>query len=516
MVCHKGKHESGGRMLGPKCATACGLAIACLAAVPAAEAQAPQDLIVQSTTSVRDSGLLEQVIVPEFQRAYPQWRLKVVAVGTGQAITNARAGQGDVLITHAPALEAQFVADGFSLEPAGRTIMWNDFVIAGPPGDPAGVASAGRHDAAAAFEAIAAAGAAGRATFVSRGDNSGTNTKEKDIWKLTSVARSASNEPAGSGAANPPWYTKAGLGMADTLRLTQQCPTGGCYTITDRGTLQQLIANGAITALPIAMDQQAAAARGGSTLMVNQYRGYALNPAKVPAAKTQGALAFLDYLTSQSFQARLASFPTRQEPGFFAAAFPTVSLATKLPKAISARRTLDLRGTIASAVPGARPLDSARVRLSRFTSPLTAATLDSALSGPSGAFRIRWKPNRSGRLYLTTTRFRDLSPLRRALGSVRVRAAVQLRTPRVRAGEVLLTGRAWPLTGRRRARLEVLARPAAGGRFRVVRRVRLGNGSSRFKLSAALAAGRWDVRVRYVDRGIVEAGRSATRAAAVG
>ena len=173
-------------MLGSRRAAACGLVVAWFAVAPVARAQEPQDLIVQSTTSVRDSGLLEQVIVPDFQRQYPQWQLKVIAVGTGQAITNARAGQGDVLITHAPALEAQFVADGFSLEPAGRTIMWNDFVIVGPPGDPAGVAAAARHDAAAAFEAIAAAGAAGRATFVSRGDNSGTNTKEKDIWKLTS------------------------------------------------------------------------------------------------------------------------------------------------------------------------------------------------------------------------------------------------------------------------------------------------------------------------------------------
>ena len=121
-------------------AAACGRVVAWLAAAPAAAAQEPQDLIVQSTTSVRDSGLLEQVIVPDFQRQYPQWQLKVVAVGTGQAITNARAGQGDVLITHSPALEAQFVADGFSLEPEGRTIMWNDFVIVGPPGDPAGVA----------------------------------------------------------------------------------------------------------------------------------------------------------------------------------------------------------------------------------------------------------------------------------------------------------------------------------------------------------------------------------------
>ena len=97
--------------------------------------------------------------------------------------------------------------------------------------------------------------------------------------------------------------------MADTLRLTQQCPAGGCYTITDRGTLQQLIANGAVTALPIVMDAQDAAARGGSALMINQYRGYALNPAKVPAAKTEGALAFLDFLTSRELPAAPAQLP---------------------------------------------------------------------------------------------------------------------------------------------------------------------------------------------------------------
>ncbi len=503
-------------MLGSRRAAACGLIIAWFAVAPVAEAREPQDLVVQSTTSVRDSGLLEQVIVPDFQRQYPQWRLKVVAVGTGQAITNARAGQGDVLITHAPALEAQFVADGFSLEPAGRTIMWNDFVIVGPPGDPAGVAAAARHDAAAAFEAIAAAGAAGRATFVSRGDNSGTNTKEKDIWKLTSVPRNAAGEPTRDGTANPPWYTKAGLGMADTLRLTQQCPSGGCYTITDRGTLQQLISNGAITALPIAMDEQDAAARGGSALMINQYRGYALNPAKMPAAKTEGALAFLDFLTTRTFQDRLKRFPTARQPGFFPAAFPTVSLNKRPRRSISARRTFLLRGTIASAVPGAKPLDGAQVRLSRFTSPLTARTLDSATTGADGAFRIRWRPDRSGRLFLTTPRFRDLSPLRHALGRVRVRGAVRLRKPRARPGGVLLSGRAWPATGRRHARLQVLARPAAGGRFREIRRVRLRRGGNRFRLSAPLAAGRWQVRVRYVDRGIVEAGRSARRSVRVG
>ena len=146
--------------------------------------------------------------------------------------------------------------------------------------------------------------------------------------------------------------------MADTLRLTQQCPAGGCYTITDRGTLQQLIANGAITSLQLVMDAQDAAARGGSALMINQYRGYALNPAKVPAAKTEGALAFLDFLTARDFQQRLRSFPTSEEPGFFPAAFPG-SRSRGRPAGRSRPAGRWVRGTIASAVPGAAALDGA-------------------------------------------------------------------------------------------------------------------------------------------------------------
>src|SRR4051794_39065647 len=137
-------------------------------AVAAASAGAQQqNLVVQSTTSVRDSGLLDQLIEPRFEQRYPQWNLQFVAVGTGQAIANARAGQGDVLIGHSPALEAQFVQDGFSYEPVGRTVMWNDYVVVGPASDPAGVLAAARNDAVGAFEAIAAAGAAGKAHFVS-------------------------------------------------------------------------------------------------------------------------------------------------------------------------------------------------------------------------------------------------------------------------------------------------------------------------------------------------------------
>src|SRR4051812_5335761 len=149
------------------------------AAVLAAAAVEPEQprtlqkraLIVQSTTSVRDSGLLEKLIAPQFERRFPQFDLKFIAVGTGQAIANARAGQGDVLIGHSPPLERRFVRDGFSFEPVGRTVMWNDFVIVGPASDPAGILRAARHDGVSAFEAIAKAGAAGKAGFCSRGDD---------------------------------------------------------------------------------------------------------------------------------------------------------------------------------------------------------------------------------------------------------------------------------------------------------------------------------------------------------
>src|SRR4051812_13007088 len=242
-----------------RCAGATVLALAvALAAAATAGAQQKRPLVVQSTTSVRDSGVLDQLITPQFEKRFPQYDLRFVAVGTGQAITNARAGQGDVLIGHSPALEQQFVRDGFSYEPVGRTVMWNDFVIVGPARDPAGILRAAPHDAVGAFEAIAAAGPAGKAGFCSRGDDSGTNTKERDVWGLSRIAHNARNEPAGG------WYHRAGLGMADTLRLTQQCPFsgGGCYTITDRGTLQELTNNRAITALRTVMDDQAASARG--------------------------------------------------------------------------------------------------------------------------------------------------------------------------------------------------------------------------------------------------------------
>jgi tungstate transport system substrate-binding protein len=462
-----------------------------------------QDLVVQSTTSVRDSGLLDELITPRFERRYPEWNLKFVAVGTGEAITNARSGQGDVLIGHSPPLERQFVRDGFSHEPIGRTVMWNDYVVVGPATDPAGVLAAARNDAVGAFEAIAAAGAAGGAHFVSRGDDSGTNTKEREIWGLSGVTRNSANEPA-EGSGNPAWYHKAGLGMADTLRLTQQCPFsgGGCYTLTDRGTLQQLTGNGAITALAIVMDAQSASARGGRGLMLNVYNVYAINPEKYPAVKLDGALAFMDFLTSRGFQSALARFPSRRQPGFFPAAFPEATVTRRLPRRLSAARKVTIAGQVASPVPAADPLTGLSIRLTRFATAVDPIVERRDRVARSGAFRLRARLTRSGLQSLTAPRFRSFSPLQFRLGRVRVVASVSLAPVRVSGGRVTLRGRAFPARERRRAVLQVQARRAGTRAFGPVGRVRLPRRGSRYRTTVNLPAGSWEVRTRYFDRGV--------------
>ena len=316
------------------------VAIAALAAPAAARAS---DVIVQGTTDVRDAGLLDDVIAPGFKAAYPQYTLKYVAVGTGQALTNAQAGQGDAVLTHAPTLESTFVANGFSDERFGRAIFYSDYVILGPKNDPAGVLSGAAHNSAQAFQLIAAAGAAGKANFVSRGDNSGTNVEEKAIWQLTTgVPLIASGKTAGepgTGTANPSWYQKTGGGQATTVTVTDQCPFpgGGCYEITDRGTFNRLVSKNAISNLQVVSDKNAAAAPGGINLLVNSFHAYAVNPAKVPAVNLQGALAFLDYLSSPGFQAKLKNYPNAAQPAFFADARPTLTLTSKkLPKNVVA------------------------------------------------------------------------------------------------------------------------------------------------------------------------------------
>src|SRR2546421_38344 len=200
--------------------------------------------------------------------------------------------------------------------------------------DPAGVLRGAPHDAARAFELIAAAGGQGKADFVSRGDNSGTNTQERIIWALTSVGRNSSDEPGSGARSNPSWYHKAGLGQAATVQLTSQCPfsSHACYEMTDRGTFNRLVSLKAVTNLKVVADKNAGNARGGKDLLINSFHAYAVNPNKIPQAKLAGALAFLTYLQSADFQGRLAGYPSSRQPAFVADARPALTISARLPR----------------------------------------------------------------------------------------------------------------------------------------------------------------------------------------
>ncbi len=175
------------------------------------------DIIVASTTSTQDSGLFD-VLLPAFQAAYPQYTVKVIAVGTGEALKLGEQKDADVLLVHAPASEKEFVANGFGTE--RLEVMYNDFVIVGPADDPAGVKDAA--DVSGALTKIADA----QARFISRGDDSGTNKKEIALWKAAAI------EPAGD------WYEAVGQGMGEVLRIASERQA---YTLTDRATYLNLM-----------------------------------------------------------------------------------------------------------------------------------------------------------------------------------------------------------------------------------------------------------------------------------
>jgi len=160
------------------------------------------DLILASTTSTQDSGLFD-VLIPAFEEAYPQYKVNVIAVGTGEALELGQNKDADVLLVHAKAKEEAFVADGYGTE--RRDVMYNDFIIVGPPSDPAGIKGGTAVDALKKI-------ADGQHVFVSRGDESGTHTAEKALWEKAGIT------PAGD------WYMSAGQGMGDVLKIASETP----------------------------------------------------------------------------------------------------------------------------------------------------------------------------------------------------------------------------------------------------------------------------------------------------
>lgn len=382
--------------------------------VAAAPALADDTLIVQGTTSVRDTSLLTQLLIPLFEKAHPEITLKYVAVGSGQAITNAELGQGDGLLTHEPIGEAQFVAGGYSDGP-GRLVWYSKFVIAGPADDPAGVANGAAHDPVTALELIARAGAAGTADFVSRGDASGTNVKELTMWSLGATPLAPSGEPASSSG----WYHKAQTGMGATLRVAEQCPFAShkCYVLTDLPTLRALQRTQAVTHLRVLEQGAEASARGGAFINVNPFHYYVVNPAKTGHGNVAAAESFGDFLTSPQVQQALLSFPTPSERYFTPAARPRISLTTRWPARAVQTGPLRVAGVAASVLPGAKPLRGT-ISLLRRKGPGWVRVTRAAL-GAGGAFTMTIRA-REGIYRLSLPATADLQLQTRDLGRLRV------------------------------------------------------------------------------------------------
>jgi tungstate transport system substrate-binding protein len=230
------------------------------------------DLILATTTSTQDSGLLD-VLVPAFEAA-SGYKVKTVAVGSGAALKLGTEGNADVLLVHSPAAEKTFMDANSGVN--RQLVMHNTFLIVGPAADPAGVK--GMTSATEAFRKIAAAGA----PFVSRGDGSGTEAKELGFWKTLAITPAA------------PWYIKSGQGMGATLQIASE---KGAYTLTDIATWAATKANLALQDLV-----------HGDPAMLNIYHVISVNPATWPKVNAAGAKAFSDYVLSAAGQKLIGDF----------------------------------------------------------------------------------------------------------------------------------------------------------------------------------------------------------------
>jgi len=257
--------------------------------IPAAQAQGQiaanaESLLMASTTSTEQSGLFGYLL-PKLWAATGV-EVKVVALGTGQALDMARRGDADMLLVHDPKAEQKFVYEGFGVE--RREVMYNDFIIVGPKPDPAGVA--GTKLTTEALARIAAA----KAHFVSRGDKSGTHGAELRLWQAANI------KPPASGSG---WYEESGSGMGPTLNIAS---AKGAYAMADRGTWLNFKNRGDLAVLV-----------EGDSVLFNQYAVILTNPQKHPHVKQVAAKKVADWLVSDAGQKTIASYKLNGRPLFF-------------------------------------------------------------------------------------------------------------------------------------------------------------------------------------------------------
>jgi len=241
-------------------------------------------IILATTTSTQDSGLLD-VLLPVFEKKTGYF-VKTIAVGSGQAMAMGQKGEADVLLVHSPAAEKKFVAEGYGIN--RRLIMHNDYIIVGPSEDPAKIR--GMKSSQESFRKIVSA----KTLFVSRGDNSGTHSKEREIWKT-----------AGISAEGEKWYQQTGLGMGQTLNVAAEKKG---YTLADRGTYLALKKN---LNLDILVE--------GDAILLNIYHVIDVNPAKWPKVNAPGGKAFADFMVSKETQEMIKTFGVEKfgSPLFF-------------------------------------------------------------------------------------------------------------------------------------------------------------------------------------------------------
>ncbi len=264
----------------------------CLSLLPGVVRAEDKFIIVQSTTSTEQSGLFGHLL-PLFTDK-TGIEVRVVAVGTGQAIKNARNGDGDVLFVHSRPDEEKFVADGQGVK--RFDVMYNDFVIVGPASDPAGLK--GTSDVVTALQKIAAA----KAPFASRGDDSGTHKAEQKLWQEAGVDAKA---------ASGTWYRETGSGMGPTLNTAAGM---NAYVLTDRGTWLSFKNRGDLTVLV-----------EGDKRLFNQYGVILVNPEQHPNVKADLGQQFVDWLISPEGQQAIASYKIDGEQLFFPNADPSAS-----------------------------------------------------------------------------------------------------------------------------------------------------------------------------------------------
>ncbi len=255
---------------------------------PIAATAGEKTIIIQSTTSTQNSGLLDYIL-PVFAKK-TGIKARVVSVGTGQALKNARNGDGDVLLVHAKSAEEKFVSEGYGVK--RFDVMFNDFVILGPKNDPAKVAD--MKDVTAALKKIASA----KAVFASRGDDSGTHKKEKSLWKEAGISPKKDDK----------WYRETGSGMGATLNVAVGM---GAYVMSDRATW-----------IAFKNKKDFSILVEGEPRLFNQYGVILVNPEKHKNIKAKEGQAFIDWITGPEGQATIKTFKVQGKQLFFPNAAP--------------------------------------------------------------------------------------------------------------------------------------------------------------------------------------------------